>query len=62
MYQRTKREPDILSDRKDKTIIGAPRLTRLYTVGDSSVVGIRDDDLDISAVELVVLKGESCGT
>jgi ABC-type lipoprotein export system ATPase subunit len=34
-------------------------LTRLYTVGEATVVGIRDVDLDIAAGELVVLKGES---
>jgi ABC-type lipoprotein export system ATPase subunit len=44
---------------KENTIIRARGLTRLYRVGESTVVGIRDVDLDIAVGELVVLKGES---
>jgi len=40
-------------------IIHARELTRLYAVGDTTVVGIRAVDLDIAPGELVVLKGES---
>jgi len=45
--------------KKKKYIIRARGLTRLYTVGETTVVGIRDVDLDIAAGELAVLKGES---
>ena len=34
-------------------------LTRIYSLGDSEVVGIEDVDLDIAPGELVVLKGNS---
>lgn len=48
-----------MSGNLKKTIIHARGLTRLYSVGKATVVGIRDVDLDIAAGELVVLKGES---
>jgi ABC-type lipoprotein export system ATPase subunit len=40
-------------------VIDAKNLTRIYTLGDSQVVGINQVDLTISAGELVVLKGDS---
>jgi putative ABC transport system ATP-binding protein len=48
-----------MSNNKTQTIIHARGLSRAYTVGDTTVVGIRDIDLDISTGELAVLKGES---
>ena len=48
-----------MNSRKDNTIIQARGLTRLYNVGETTVVGIQDVDLDIATGELVVLKGES---
>ena len=40
-------------------MIFARGLTRIYTLGDSEVIGISQIDLDIAAGELVVLKGDS---
>ena len=40
-------------------MIFARGLTRIYTLGDSEVIGISQIDLEIAAGELVVLKGES---
>ena len=40
-------------------IIFARGLTRIYTLGDSEVIGISQIDLEVAAGELVVLKGES---
>lgn len=48
-----------MNEKTDQTIIRARGLSRSYTVGDTTVVGIRNIDLDISTGELVVLKGES---
>ena len=48
-----------MSGNSNKTIIYAHGLTRLYTVGESTVVGIQDVNLDIATGELVVLKGDS---
>ena len=42
-----------------KTIINAQNLTRIYTLGESNVIGINTIDLSIAAGELVVLKGDS---
>lgn len=42
-----------------QSIISAKGLTRIYTLGDSEVIGIRQIDLEIAAGELVVLKGDS---
>ena len=42
-----------------KPVISAKGLTRIYTLGDSEVVGINRVDLEIAAGELVVLKGNS---
>jgi len=40
-------------------MIFARGLTRIYTLGDSEVIGISQIDLEIAAGELVVLKGDS---
>ncbi len=40
-------------------MISAKGLTRIYTLGDSEVIGISQIDLEIAAGELVVLKGDS---
>ncbi len=40
-------------------IITAQNLTRIYSLGDSEVVGINHVNFEIAAGELVVLKGES---
>ncbi|MGD8962644.1 MAG: ABC transporter ATP-binding protein [Desulfobacterales bacterium] len=40
-------------------VISAKGLTRVYTLGDSEVVGINQVDLEIAGGELVVLKGNS---
>ena len=48
-----------LSGKEENTIIHARDLSRIYRVGDTTVVGIREVNLDIKAGELVVLKGES---
>ena len=42
-----------------RSVISAKGLTRLYKLGDSEVVGINQVDLEITAGELVVLKGNS---
>lgn len=42
-----------------RTVILANKLTRIYKLGDSEVVGISQVDLDIAAGELVVFKGDS---
>jgi ABC-type lipoprotein export system ATPase subunit len=44
---------------ESRVVIDAKDLTRIYTLGDSQVVGINQVDLTISAGELVVLKGDS---
>jgi ABC-type lipoprotein export system ATPase subunit len=43
----------------DQTVIAARKLTRVYSLGDSDVVGIHQIDFEIAEGELVVLKGES---
>jgi ABC-type lipoprotein export system ATPase subunit len=43
----------------DEHLIRARRLTRIYPLGDSSVVGIQQVNLEISPGELVVIKGNS---
>jgi putative ABC transport system ATP-binding protein len=40
-------------------LISAKGLTRIYTLGDSKVIGINQIDLTIAAGQLVVLKGDS---
>ena len=42
-----------------ESVISAKGLTRIYTLGDSEVVGINQVDLEIAEGELVVLKGNS---
>ena len=42
-----------------RSVISARGLTRIYTLGDSEVIGINQVDLEIAAGELVVLKGNS---
>jgi len=42
-----------------QTVIEAKNLSRIYSLGDSQVVGINQVDLRIAAGELVVLKGNS---
>jgi putative ABC transport system ATP-binding protein len=44
---------------KPQPVISAKGLTRIYTLGDSEVIGISQIDLEIAAGELVVLKGDS---
>lgn len=44
---------------KPQPLISAKGLTRIYTLGDSEVIGISQIDLEIAAGELVVLKGDS---
>jgi ABC-type lipoprotein export system ATPase subunit len=43
----------------NEPVIHARNLTRIYPLGDSSVVGINAVDLEIASGELVVLKGNS---
>ena len=45
--------------KKTNPVIQARNLTRIYTLGDSEVIGINDIGLDIAPGELVVLKGNS---
>jgi ABC-type lipoprotein export system ATPase subunit len=44
---------------QSQPMISAKGLTRIYTLGDSEVIGINQVDLEIAAGELVVLKGNS---
>ena len=46
-------------DNPFKPVIDARNLTRIYSLGDSEVIGIRMVNLKIAAGELVVLKGNS---
>ncbi len=48
-----------MNPEKPQPVISARRLTRLYKLGDSEVIGINQVDLEIAAGELVVLKGNS---
>ncbi len=48
-----------MATHKTISVINARHLTRIYTLGDSDVIGINDIDLDIAPGELVVLKGNS---
>jgi putative ABC transport system ATP-binding protein len=45
--------------RKAPVVISASGLSRMYAMGRSEVVGVKDVDLEIQAGELVVLKGNS---
>ena len=44
---------------QSQPVISAKGLTRIYTLGDSEVIGINQVDLEIARGELVVLKGNS---
>ena len=44
---------------KSRSLISARNLTRIYPLGDSEVVGIKQVNLEIPAGKLVVLKGNS---
>ena len=48
-----------MAKHKITPVINARHLTRIYTLGDSDVIGINDIGLDIAPGELVVLKGNS---
>ena len=44
---------------KNKSLIYAKGLTRIYSLGDTEVVGVKQIDMKIEAGEIVVLKGNS---
>ena len=48
-----------MATHKTIPVINARHLTRIYTLGNSEVIGINDIGLDIAPGELVVLKGNS---
>ena len=48
-----------MATHKITPVINAQHLTRIYTLGNSEVIGINDIGLDIAPGELVVLKGNS---
>ena len=48
-----------MAKHKTTPVINARHLTRIYRLGDSEVIGVKDIVLDISPGELVVLKGDS---
>ncbi|NOQ19695.1 MAG: ATP-binding cassette domain-containing protein [Desulfobacterales bacterium] len=48
-----------MNSETSRSVISAKGLTRIYTLGDSEVIGISQIDLEIAAGELVVLKGDS---
>jgi ABC-type lipoprotein export system ATPase subunit len=48
-----------MPDKIDQPLIQARRLTKVYPLGETEVVGLDNIDLDISVGELVVLKGNS---
>jgi putative ABC transport system ATP-binding protein len=48
-----------MATHKTIPVINARHLTRIYTLGNSDVIGINDIGLDIASGELVVLKGNS---
>jgi len=50
---------ETMTKHKTTPVIEARNLTRIYTLGDSEVIGINDIGLDIAPGELVVLKGNS---
>jgi len=49
----------MIKPEKSGSVISAKGLTRIYKLGDSEVIGINQVDLEISAGQLVVLKGNS---
>ena len=48
-----------MPEENKQPIITARSLTRIFRVGDTEVVGVKNIDLDISAGQLVVVKGNS---
>jgi ABC-type lipoprotein export system ATPase subunit len=48
-----------MAKHKTTPVINARHLTRIYRLGDSEVIGVKDIVLDIPPGELVVLKGDS---
>jgi putative ABC transport system ATP-binding protein len=48
-----------MAKQKTSPVISARHLTRIYRLGDSEVIGVKDIVLDILPGELVVLKGDS---
>ena len=48
-----------MAKQKTSPVISARHLTRIYRLGDSEVIGVKDIVLDIPPGELVVLKGDS---
>lgn len=48
-----------MTPKNTQPVIVAEKLTRIYSLGDSDVVGIQHVDFEITGGELVVLKGES---
>jgi ABC-type lipoprotein export system ATPase subunit len=48
-----------MNPKTSRSVISAKGLTRIYTLGDSKVIGINQIDLEIATGELVVLKGDS---
>lgn len=48
-----------MSDKTREPVIHSRGLTRIYPLGESSVVGIAGVDLEVAAGEVVVLKGNS---
>ncbi len=48
-----------MTSNSDQPVIVAQKLTRIYSLGDSDIVGIHQIDFEIAPGELVVLKGES---
>ncbi len=48
-----------MNPESSRSVISARGLTRVYKLGDSEVIGISQIDLEITAGELVVLKGNS---
>lgn len=52
-------DPSFMNKASTEVQISARRLTRIYRLGETEVVGINHIDLDIHEGELVVLKGNS---
>ena len=50
---------ETMTKHKTNPVIEARNLTRIYSLGDSEVIGINDIGLNIAPGELVVLKGNS---
>ena len=48
-----------MAKQNTRPVINARHLTRIYRLGDSEVIGVKDIGLDIAPGELVILKGDS---